>query len=218
MMALIRLYPKTDSERLWSSVLAELEGYRSRDVTPFYASQSDQDFVTVSLNAKDPNSLMDFTNQKISGMDDLADTHTIPLVKPLFLPLLKDMPTTMGRYTIELKAHPKNYSGIYESLIEKRYGRDLVLAYIAYKFGEYDLFLSLLATNQEKVKDFADTLTKTKNVLETKTTAIKKTLLLARDDWDRFRLMLLYRPSWFKGETESLYDINLSITQYGAPF
>jgi len=218
-MAIMRLYAKSDLDRLWNSVLAELEGYQSKNITPFYASQSTRNFVTVSLHAKDPDSVMEFLTHQICRIDDLADSHTIPLIKLAFLPILKDTPTTMGRYTVELKAHPENYSSLYKSLLEERYGRDLVLAYVAYLFGEYDLLLSLLATDQKRVEEFATSLKKTRNVLEATITPIKRTLLLARrEDWDRFRARLLYRPSWLTHDIEALYDFNISVTEYGSPY
>ncbi len=219
MMTLMRLYAKSDVERLWNSVLAELEGYDSKEITPFYASQSAQDFVTVSLYAKSPDSIMEFLTQQICRIDDLSDSHTIPLVKPAFLPILKDTPATMERYTAEVKAHPKNYSKLYESLIENKYGRDLVLAYVAYLFGEYDLLLSLLAKERKAAEEFMNSMKKTGDAIETKITPIKRTVLLARrEDWDRFRARLLHRPSWLKHDVEALYDFNLSVTEYGSPY
>jgi len=219
MIVIMRLHPKSDVDRLWASVLADIGSYESKEVTPLYASQSAQNFVTLSLYAKDTDSLMEFLTNQICRIDDLADSNTIPLVKPTFLPILKDTPATMGRYTVEVKVHPQDYSKLYEYLIEKKYGRDLVLAYVSYLFGEYDLLLSLLATTQKQVEEFADSLKKSKNVIEMKITTIKRTLLLARRiDWDRFRAQLLYRPSWLTREVEGLYDFNLSVTEYGSSY
>lgn len=219
MMALVRLHAKSDVEKLWNSVLADLGGYQSKEITPFYASQSTQGFVTISLYAKNPDSTMEFLTQKICRIDGLSDSHTIPLIKPAFLPILKDTPSTMGRYTVEVKVHPQDYSELYDSLLEEKYGRDLVLVYIAYLYGEYDLLTSLLAKDQKKVEEFTNSLEKNKRVIETKITPIRRTLLLARrDDWDRFRARLLYRPSWLKHDVETLYDFNLSVTEYGSPY
>lgn len=215
MMMLMRLYPKKDVDRLWNSVIAQLESYESKDIDPLYASQSAQDFVTLSLDAKDTDSIMEFLTGQICRIDDLADSHTIPLIKPAFLPLLRDTPRTMGRYTVEVKTHPENYHELCEFLLENRYGRDLVLAYIAYLFGEYDLILSLLATEPKHVEEFAGSLKRTKNVLEARITPIKRTLLLAkRADWDGFRARFRYWPSWVTPGIEKLYDFNLSLTEY----
>jgi len=219
MMALMRLHAKDDVEKLWNSVLADLGGYESKEITPFYASQSAQGFVTVSLYAKNPDSIMEFLTQQICRIDGLSDSHTIPLIKPAFLPILKDTPATMGRYTIEVKVHPQDYSSLYESLLEKKYGSDLTLAYVAYLFGEYDLLLSLLAKDQKQVEEFAKSLEKTRKVIQTKITPIRRTQLLARkEDWHRFRARLLYRPSWLKPDIEALYDFDLSVTEYGSPY
>ena len=133
--------------------------------------------------------------------------------------MLKDAPATMKRYTVEVRAHPQDYSSLYESLLEKKYGSDLVLAYIAYLFGEYDLLMSLVAEDQKQVEEFTKSMEKTRRVIETRITPIRRTLLLARkEDWDRFRARLLYRPSWLKPDVEALYDFNLSVTEYGSPY
>jgi len=125
----------------------------------------------------------------------------------------------MGRYTVEVKVHPQDYSSLYKSLLEKKYGSDLVLAYIAYLFGEYDLFMSLVAEDQKQVEEFTKSMEKARRVIETRITPIRRTLLLARrEDWDRFRARLLYRPSWLKPDIEALYDFNLSVTEYGSPY
>lgn len=219
MMALVRLYPKSDVDRLWNSVLADLGGYESKEITPFYASQSTQGFVTISLYAKGPDSIMEFLTQQICRIDDLADSRTMPLVKPAFLPILRDTPAAMGRFTVEMKAHPQDYSELYGSLLEQEYGRELVLAYLAYLFGEYDLLLSLLAKDQKKAEDFTESLKKSGKAIETRIVTIRRTQLLARrEDWDRFRARLLYRPSWLKPDVEGLYDFNLSVTEYGSPY
>jgi len=219
MMALVRLHPKDDVEKLWNSVLADLGDFESKEITPFYASQSAQGFVSISLYAKNPDSIMEFVTQQICRIDGLSDSHTIPLIKLAFLPILKDTPATMGRYTVEVKVHPQDYSSLYKSLLEKKYGSDLVLAYIAYLFGEYDLFMSLVAEDQKQVEEFTKSMEKARRVIETRITPIRRTLLLARrEDWDRFRARLLYRPSWLKPDIEALYDFNLSVTEYGSPY
>ncbi len=225
-MVITRLYAKTNPDKLWNSVVEELGDYRSSDITPFYVPQSVQDFITISLQVKATDSVvgflehvMDFLTQKIARMDGLADSHTMPLIKLRFLPILKELPAAISRYTIEVKVHPPDYCKMYDSLLEARYDRDLAVTYIAYLFGEYDLLLSLLATDRLKVEEFANSLEKTKNAQETKITAIKRTLLLTiRDDWDRFRMRLLHRPSWLTREIEADYDLNYSLFTYDAPF
>jgi hypothetical protein len=219
MMALMRLHAKDDVEKLWNSLLAELGGYESKEITPFYASQSTQGFVTLSLYAKNADSIMDFLTRQICRIDGLSDSHTVLLVKPAFLPILKSTPASMQRYTVEAKVHPQDYSKLYESLLEKKYGPDLILAYVAYLFGEYDLIMSLLAKDQEQVGEFTRSLERNQRVIETRTIPIRRTVLLARkEDWDRFRVRLLYRPSWLKPDAEALYDFNLSVTEYGSPY
>jgi hypothetical protein len=226
MMIVTRLYAKTNPDRLWNSVVEELGNYRSGYVTPFYVSQSIENFITISLQVKATDSVvdflehvMDFLTQKVARMDGLADSHTMPLIKLRFLPILKDLPATISRYTIEVKVHPQDYYKMYDSLLEARYDRNLAVTYIAYLFGEYDLLLSLLATDRLKVEEFANSLEKTKNALETKITSIKRTKLLATmDDWDRFRMRLLHRPSWLTREIEADYDLNYSLFTYDAPF
>jgi hypothetical protein len=160
-MVITRLYAKTNPDKLWKSVVEELGDYRSSDITPFYVPQSVQDFITISLQVKATDSVvgflehvMDFLTQKVARMDGLADSHTMPLIKLRFLPILKELPAAISRYTIEVKVHPPDYCKMYDSLLEARYDRDLAVTYIAYLFGEYDLLLSLLATDRLKVEEF----------------------------------------------------------------
>jgi hypothetical protein len=113
-MVITWLYAKTNPDKLWNSVVEELGDYRSSDITRFYVPQSVQDFITISLQVKATDSVvgflehvMDFLTQKVARMDGLADSHTMPLIKLRFLPILKELPAAISRYTTEVKVHPR---------------------------------------------------------------------------------------------------------------
>jgi DNA-binding Lrp family transcriptional regulator len=155
MLLIVRLFPKTDLNRIWNFVENELVNYKSDDITPLYATMS-EGMMNVGLifDVKESDSLCEFITEEIVKCDEVHHTKTISLMKPIFFPIPKKKPEIIHRYLIRIYAHPKYYKKIYDYLANYNYPFNLFPIYISYSMGDEDIIMNIAADSGETVNKF----------------------------------------------------------------
>jgi len=155
MMIIVRLYPKTDLNRVWHYVENVIAKESSDVCTPLYSAQLEGMMsVGVIFDVKDPDNIAHFLTETLSGFDECHHTRTISLMKPVFFPIPKKKPENMQRYILRIYTHPKNYKKIYDYLINYRYPFNLFPIYISYSLGDEDLVMNVAADSIDTVNNF----------------------------------------------------------------
>ena len=155
MMMIVRLFPKTDLNRVWHYVENVIAKESSKGVTPLYATQAEGMMsVGVIFNVKDPDNISHFLTETLSDFDECHHTKTISLMKPVFFPIPKKKPENIQRYIIRIYTHPRNYKTIYNYLINYKYPFNMFPIYVSYSFGDEDLVMNIAADSRETVNNF----------------------------------------------------------------
>ncbi len=155
MMIIVRLYPKTDLNRVWHYVENVIAKESSNVCTPLYSAQLEGMMsVGVIFDVKDPDNIAHFLTETLSDFDECHHTRTISLMKPVFFPIPKKKPENMQRYILRVYTHPKNYKKIYDYLINYKYPFNLFPIYISYSLGDEDLVMNVAADSIETVNNF----------------------------------------------------------------
>jgi DNA-binding Lrp family transcriptional regulator len=154
-MIIVRLYPKTDLNRVWHYVENVIAKESSNVVTPLYSAQLEGMMsVGVIFNVKDPDNIAHFLTETLSGFDECHHTRTISLMKPVFFPIPKKKPENMQRFILRVYTHPKNYKTIYNYLINHKYPFNMFPIYVSYSLGDEDLVMNIAADSIETVNNF----------------------------------------------------------------
>jgi len=155
MMMIVRMYPKTDLNKIWHYV-ENVIGKESTDVvTPLYSAQLEGMMsVGVIFDVKDPDNISHFLTETLGKFDECHHTRTISLMKPVFFPIPKERPENMQRYIIRIYTHPRNYKDIYNYLINYNYPFNLFPIYVSYSLGDEDLVMSIAADSSATVGNF----------------------------------------------------------------
>jgi len=155
MMVIVRLFPKTDLNRVWNYVENVIAKETSDVVTPLYSAQLEGMMsVGVIFNVKDPDNIAHFLTETLSKFDECHHTRTISLMKPVFFPIPKKKPENIQRYIIRIYAHPKNYKVIYDYLINYRYPFNMFPIYVSYSLGDEDIVMNIAADSSQTVSNF----------------------------------------------------------------
>ena len=155
MMMIVRLFPKTDINKVWHYVENVIAKETSDVVTPLYSAQLEGMMsVGVIFNVKDPDNIAHFLTETLSGFDECHHTRTISLVKPVFFPIPKKKPDTIQRFVIRIYTHPKNYKNIYNYLLNYKYPFNMFPIYVSYSLGDEDLVMNVAADSRETVSNF----------------------------------------------------------------
>ena len=155
MMMIVRMYPKTDLNKVWNFVENVIAKESSPVVTPLYSAQLEGMMsVGVIFNVKDPDNIAHFLTETLSGFDECHHTRTISLMKPVFFPIPKKKPEIIQRYIIRIYTHPKNYKTIYNYLIDYKYPFNLFPIYVSYSLGDEDIVMSVAADSSQTVNNF----------------------------------------------------------------
>jgi DNA-binding Lrp family transcriptional regulator len=155
MMMIVRLFPKTDLNRVWHYVENVIAKETSKGATPLYATQAEGMMsVGVIFNVKDPDNISHFLTETLSDFDECHHTKTISLMKPVFFPIPKKKPENIQRFIIRIYTHPKNYKTIYNYLIDHKYPFNIFPIYVSYSFGDEDIVLNIAADSRETVNNF----------------------------------------------------------------
>lgn len=219
-MALVRLFAKRSLDEVWDFVLRTQQEAPMNDVTPLFMSQQmKRKFLTVMFHTKTLEDLHSFLFSQAAKCPEISDTQTIPLIKPVFLPIPRERHPNIQRYSMTAKIHPRNYAHIYNFVVEKRHGTNLFVWYAAYALGEYDVFCSVFADRKKDVEAFSKSLRRLRGVINITPLPLKRTkVITSEDEWARLRLRLLHRPAWLTEELEKgmLLDYDLSVAQYSS--
>ncbi|MCK4996449.1 MAG: hypothetical protein KAR55_06120 [Thermoplasmatales archaeon] len=155
MMMIVRMFPKTNLDRVWHYVENVIAKETSDVVTPLYSAQLEGMMsVGVIFNVKDPDNIAHFLTETLSGFDECHHTRTISLMKPVFFPIPKKKPDNMQRFVIRIYTHPKNYKNIYNYLLNYKYPFNLFPIYVSYSLGDEDLVMNVAADSKETVSNF----------------------------------------------------------------
>ncbi|KYK21673.1 hypothetical protein AYK21_00395 [Thermoplasmatales archaeon SG8-52-2] len=155
MMIIVRLYPKTDLNKVWHYVENVIAKETSKYVTPLYAAQLEGMMsVGVIFDVKDPDNIAHFLTETLTGFDECHHTRTISLMKPVFFPIPKKKPENVQRYIIRIYTHPKNYKNIYDYLLNYKYPFNMFPIYISYSLGDEDLVMNVAADSSQTVHNF----------------------------------------------------------------
>ena len=155
MMMIVRLFPKSDLNKVWHYVENVIAKETSEAVTPLYSAQLEGMMsVGVIFDVKDPDNIAHFLTETLSGFDECHHTRTISLMKPVFFPIPKNKPENIQRYIIRIYTHPKNYKIIYNYLIDYKYPFNMFPIYVSYSLGDEDIVMSLAADSIQTVNNF----------------------------------------------------------------
>jgi hypothetical protein len=155
MMMIIRIFPKSDLNRVWHYVENVLAKESSDVVTPLYSAQLEGMMsVGVIFDVKDPDNIAHFLTETLSDFDEIHHTRTISLMKPVFFPIPKKRPDNVQRYIIRIYTHPKNYKTIYNYLINYNYPFNMFPIYVSYSLGDEDIVLNVAADTSQTVNNF----------------------------------------------------------------
>ena len=155
MMMIVRLFPKTDLEKVWNYVENVIGKETTEYITPLYSAQLEGMMsVGVIFDVKDPDYIAHFLTETLSGFDECHHTRTISLMKPVFFPIPKKKPENIRRYIIRIYTHPKNYKNIYNYLMNYKYPFNMFPIYVSYSLGDEDIVMNVAADNDQTVNNF----------------------------------------------------------------
>jgi hypothetical protein len=155
MMMIVRLFPKTDLNKVWHYVENVIGKESSDVVTPLYSAQLEGMMsVGVIFDVKDPDNIAHFLTETLSGFDECHHTRTISLMKPVFFPIPKKKPENIQRFVIRIYTHPRNYKTIYKYLIDYNYPFNLFPIYVSYSLGDEDIVMNVAADSAQTVSNF----------------------------------------------------------------
>jgi len=156
MMIIVRLFPKSDVNKIWDYVENHINKEdTTKYITPLYATQAEGMMsVGVIFDVKDPDNIAHFLTENLAKCDECHHTKTISLMKPVFFPIPKKRPKNMHRYIIRIYTHPKNYKRIYDFLVDYNYSSHLFPIYISYTLGDEDIMMNVAADSPETMNKF----------------------------------------------------------------
>lgn len=155
MMIIVRLYPKTNLEKVWHYVENVIAKETSDVVTPLYSAQLEGMMsVGIIFDVKDPDNIAHFLTETLRDFDECHHTRTISLMKPVFFPIPKKKPENMQRYIVRIYTHPKNYKEIYNYFINYKYPFNLFPIYVSYSLGDEDIVINVAADSRQTVNNF----------------------------------------------------------------
>jgi DNA-binding Lrp family transcriptional regulator len=155
MLMIVRLYPKTDLNKIWNYVENEIKEETLKAITPLYATQTEGMMdIGVIFDVEDPDNLARFLTEEVVKCSEVHHTKTISLMKPIFFPIPKKKPENIQRYLIRMYTHPRYYKQIYDYLINYEYPYNLFPIYISYSLGDEDIIMNVAADSKETVNKF----------------------------------------------------------------
>ena len=154
-MIIVRLFPKSDLNKIWHYVENHIEEESSKYVTPLYATQAEGMMsVGVIFNVNDSDNIAHFLTETIAKCDECHHSETISLMKPVFFPVSKKRPANIQRYIIRIYTHPKYYKSIYNYLLNYKYPFNIFPIYISYSLGDEDIVMNIAADSPQTVGNF----------------------------------------------------------------
>lgn len=222
MLLIVRLYIDGKPEEEWDCIVKHLKETTSKAIKPMYMSLiKDKGFISVifKVNRLDP--IVRFLGESIHKCENVLGTRTLTLIKPVFLPIPKDRPEALCRFTVALKVKIKDHHEIYNNLLNYKYDNDLFGSYVSYSLGEWDILISMLAKGREKILNFAyKHIISMPGVVDYEIRTISKSQhLSSEDEWRTLQKSLLHIPRWMSTEEmekKYLYDYDMKLPDYYA--
>jgi hypothetical protein len=218
MMLIERLY--TDNkDAVWHGVIDRLKGRGTRSVQPLYVSDlKGQKYLSVVFHTDVIDDCAMFLVDNVAMCQNVQDTQTIMLLKPVFLPMPGDRPKDLERFSLYLKVEPKHYPSVYNEILHHEFEFNCFPNYVAYAFGDYDILATFLARDEGYMKEYVKTqLASLSGVSDVTINNIRRTELLAnKSTWREIQRSLLYIPPWMsrKMDDHYLYDIDPPTEEY----
>jgi hypothetical protein len=218
MMLIERLYTK-NKNALWNYVVEQFKGRDTKTVHPLYVSDLiDQKYLSIMFNTDSVDDMVRFLVDNITMSKDIDDTQTIMLMRPSYLPLPRDRPKEMERFSIYIKVQPRYYSAVHHELLNHEYPYTCFPNYITYAFGDYDILMTVLARDEKCVRELVDTYLKhVRGIEDGNIYRIRRTeLLTSRSVWREVQRSLLYIPPYVSSKLDEhyLYDIDPATEEY----
>jgi len=117
-IVLMRLYPKNDATPVWDFVKGKMLSREVRKIQPILASiQEDGGWVTLYLMSDDLEAVGDFIVKDLSECHNILYTMTVPLLKMVFMPVPKDLPSGAKRYSIMLRCDLRHYYSAFKKVM-----------------------------------------------------------------------------------------------------
>jgi hypothetical protein len=158
MMLIARLFPKKSMEKLWEYVEEKIEKESSGLATPLYASQTEGSMeVSIVFRVNHPDNIAHFLTDCIADCEEVHNTKTITLMKPVFFPIPKDKPQDVKRYIIHINTHPQYYKDFYNLLVNYDYPTTMFPIFLSYSLGDEDMIVNIAADSIDTVRDFIHT-------------------------------------------------------------
>ncbi|MDH7509096.1 MAG: hypothetical protein QHH00_06830 [Methanomassiliicoccales archaeon] len=217
MIVLMRLFPreKDDAEKIWKFIEEKMAYLPRKKVKPLFMSmQTRARFVTLFVQADEPENIGDLLVEDIGSCDRIVDTKTFPLLKLAFLPTPKTKVKRAKRYSIMLRTKPKDYYAVYKRVLETQPAPNAFIAFGAFLLGDFDVLASVVSESQKSVKEFVTRhFAGIEGVEEVKIFPIKRSrLLMPSEEWQMFQRALLYAPSWMTDEVKDTYAFGSYLT------
>ncbi len=219
MMLIVRLIVEGDIANVWNYLIKNLKGKETKKVKPLYISQLQvKNYIGIIFDVEKIDYIVKFLVEQIGGCKEIVDTQTLTLMKPVFLPIPKDRPENLCRFSIHIKVEPRYYHEVYNDLLAHKYETKVFPTYVAYSLGDFDIVMSMLGQGIDSVKGFVDkTLNNIKGVTRSTIYPIERSEYLAKTEtWRRLQRSLLHIPPWVSKDLKKhyLYDYDLSVEDY----
>ncbi len=157
MLVLIRLFPKGGLKELCSAIDVEKRDLYWKDVKPLYAIREEgKRYISIVLDVKNLDAIQNLFLKNLGTIASVSQTRTIPIMSPIYFPLPKDHPKDLVHYMVFLRVEPEKYDDVYNSIIDLKYPKNVILTYISYSFGDDDIIVSMLAEGRETAQKFAN--------------------------------------------------------------
>ncbi len=218
MMLIERLYT-SNKDVVWNGVIDRLKGRGTRSVQPLYISDlKGQEYLSIVFHTDVIDDCARFLVDNVAMCQNVEDTKTIMLLKPVFLPMPGDRPKDLERYSLYLQVQPKHYPAVYNEILHHEFEVNCFPNYVAYAFGDYDILATFLGRDEASMRDYVrEYLEPLSGVDGVGINKIKRTeLLTTKATWRENQRSLLFIPPWMskKMDDHYLYDIDPPTEEY----
>ncbi len=157
MISIVRMMPKGSLKKLWKEIELDIDRFNSNGIKPIFATQSEgRSHVSVIFELSNFEVLKRFLVENVHTLENVRQTMTVPLLKPMYFPLPESHPSNMERYLISIRADPQKISQIRGKLESMTVPGSLYQTFLSYSMGEFDIFSSVLADSRETVQKYAE--------------------------------------------------------------
>lgn len=177
-----------DPNRFWNYVLGNYGAWKSDKVKLLYMTHRHlQEDISLIFETENLNILSDFLTKYVAPNECVRGMWLINLTKMKFFKIPSDFPEGFSRYTLTIDVKPNRLKQVFETISSFRFGRDIMINYIAQTFHSFhsSLMVSVLAKSRNHLDAFVrGCIEKMDGVMEVETTHISKTMrLVPAEEW-----------------------------------